>query len=145
MTLFFRQLLFFLIFLSILSIERALGLPFISLVLASNYLAPAERISKSIGLFLTGLFLAMSYFIPIWLGIVIVAALVFMLENRVILFHRETLTYFVAVAAGVFIIGYVSHFPLSPSNIFYHLCLALVCLFFIRFWSIKKTSKLKLG
>lgn len=138
-----RHLLFGLIFLGAVSIERALGLPFLSLVLASNYLSPTNRIGKTVGIVFCGVFLAISYLIPIWLGLAVIAGLVFVLEHRVIFFQRETLTYFTLVILGGSLVGVVSHYPISLGNVIYHLLLAIFCLFIIRFWLMKKASKWK--
>ncbi len=144
MTAFFRYLLFLGIFVTVLSVERTLGLPIISLVIASNYVAPLGRVGKSVGILLTGIALAASYFIPLWLGIALVGVLVFVLEQRFILFHRETLTYFAAVLVAAVFLAIVSKLPLSPTNMVYHVLLALGCLFLIRFWFMKRTNKWKM-
>ncbi|CAN5268014.1 hypothetical protein BH10PAT2_BH10PAT2_1000 [soil metagenome] len=141
MTHVFRQILFLLLFLGVVSVERTLGLPFISLVLASNFLAPSGRISKSTGILITGIFISISYLIPIWLAVGIIASLVFILEHRLILLHRESLTYFASVILAALIIGIASHYSLSLGSMVYHFVLAVVCLFLIRFWLMKKNDK----
>ncbi len=143
MTTFLRYLLFFLLYAGVLSIERTLGLPLISFVLASNYLATSGKIGKTIGIIIGGILLSTSYLIPFWLGILLLAGLVFALEQQLILFHRETLTYFGFIVLAAVILGVVSHFPLSIANGIYHVTLAVLCLFTIRFWFTKRTNKWK--
>jgi len=143
MTSFFRGVLFLIFFLVVVSIERVLGLPFLSLVLVSNYLAPTGRIEKSIGILITGIFLGISYLIPIWLAVAVVAGLVFILEHRFILFHRETLTYFAAVILAAATIGLATHLQPTLGNMLYHIALAVTCLFLIRFSLMKKNDRWK--
>jgi|GEM_PF-2360613 len=144
MSLFFRFFLFLFLFTTALSIERTLGLPFISLIIASNFVVQLGRVGKTIGILTTGILMSLSYLIPLWLGVVLVAGLVYALEQRLILFHRETITYFGFVLLAVFFLAVVAHFPFTVTNLAYHFFLAISCFFFIRYWFMKRTNKWKM-
>ncbi len=141
---FLRHLIFLIIFLVVLSVERALGLPCISLLLAANYLYSTDRVMKSIGMIATGVLLSSTYLFPIWLGIGIVAALIYLLEHHLSIRQSETMTFFGAVFLTVLMIGVVTHFELTVGHVVYQLVAEVVGLFLVRFWLLKKTTKWKI-
>lgn len=136
-----RHLLFLFLFSIVISVEHSVGLPIISLLFASIYLAPTGRVMKTIGLVWCGVLLATSYLIPFWVGVGAVAILILCLERQAHFFHSETMTFLTGTLLSALAVGVVAKIPFPLSFFLYHGVLVCLSVFFIRWWFIKKMGK----
>lgn len=136
-----RTGIFFFFISFLISIERTVALPLLSLLLATHFLAHSSRVEKGVGVVLFGLLLSISYTIPFWFGTLLIGCGVFVLEQRIQLFQRQ------GVAEGIFLffalltISFVSHYPVTTVSLLYYFFLVFLFVLSTRFWEKKRGSE----
>lgn len=131
---FIRYTGFFFLFLSLLSTERAIGLPCLTLAilpLSLSLLHPWIKVGSWIVL---SIFLAVIYHLPFVLSAGILLFLLILTEYRFQFFQRETLKLFSGWIIVQGILFWYLRLPLTFANMIYHLVLSGLVLLFIRYW-----------